>query len=92
MKQYDDIDSLETDLKVKDGFLQKIVKARNNLQEEIVQLKNKNSILLKQNDELQEMVEQLDEDTGTGKELLKNCQERERKLNSEFEESKKKVN
>ena len=71
MKQYDDIDSLETDLKDKDGFLQEIVKARNNLQEEIVQLKNKNSNLMKQNDELQEKVEQLDEDTDTGIELLK---------------------
>ena len=89
-KLYDDIDSLETDIKDKDKFVQTVVKARNALQEEVSNLKKKNSDLLKENCDLSEKVDQLDEDTDTGLELLKNAHERERKLNEAFEEYKKK--
>ena len=51
-KLYDDIDNLETDFKDKEDFLQKIVKARNNLQEDVFQLRKKNSDLVKENNKL----------------------------------------
>ena len=41
-KLYDNIDSLEDDLKERDQFVQKVVKQRNNYQEEISLLKKKN--------------------------------------------------
>jgi hypothetical protein len=34
-KQYDDIDSLETDIKDKDAFVQTLVKSRNDFQNEV---------------------------------------------------------
>ena len=39
-KQYDDIDTLENDIKDKDAFVQTLVKARNDYQKEVVLLKN----------------------------------------------------
>ena len=85
-KQYDDIDSLETDIKDKDTFLQTVVKARNALQSDVSNLKKKNDDLKKENDDLSEKVEQLDEDTETGLMMIRNAHERERKLKNEVEE------
>ena len=76
-KQYDDIDSLETDIKDKDTFLQTVVKARNALQSDVSNLKKKNDDLTKENDDLSEKVEQLDEDTETGLMMIRNAHERE---------------
>jgi chromosome segregation ATPase len=87
-KQYDDIDTLENDIKDKDAFVQTLVKARNDYQKEVVLLKKKNSEITKENNNLLEKVDQLDEDTDIGLNLLKNCQERERKLKKELEEYK----
>ena len=44
-KLYADNDSLEADMKERDKFLQKVVKARNDYQQEIAHLKKKNSDL-----------------------------------------------
>jgi hypothetical protein len=59
------------------------MKARNDYQNEVVILKKKNSDIIKENNDLLEKVDQLDEDTDIGLNLLKNCQERERKLKKE---------
>jgi chromosome segregation ATPase len=88
-KLYADIESLEDDFKEKENFVQTVVRARNSFQEEVANMKKKNNYLMKENNELSEKVEQLDEDTDTGVELLKNAQERERKLTNSFEEYKK---
>ena len=85
-KLYDDIDSLETDIKDKDTFLQTVVKARNALQNDIFNFKKKNAGLTKENDDLTEKVEQLDEDTDDGIKMLRNAHERERVLNKEVKE------
>jgi chromosome segregation ATPase len=87
---YSDIDSLETDIKDKDTFVQAVVKARNALQEDVAKLTKKNRDLIRENNDLTEKVDQLDEDTDTGLEFLKNAHERERKLNVAVEEYKKK--
>ena len=90
-QQYDDMDSLEKDIRDKDAFAQTTVKARNDLQKEIVLLQRDNKTLLEENNKLLEKVDQLDEDTDTGLQLLRNAHERERKLINEVEEFKKKV-
>ena len=87
-KQYDDIDTLETDIKDKDAFVQTLVKARNDYQNEVITLKKKNSDIIKENDDLLEKVDQLDEDTDIGLNLLKNCQKRENNLKKELKEYK----
>ena len=91
-KQYDDIDALETDIKDKEAFVQTVVKARNNYQSEVALLKKKNGDLIKENNGLLEKVDQLDEDTDTGINLLRNAHERESKLNKELEVCKVKSN
>jgi hypothetical protein len=83
-KLYDDIDGLESDLKDKDVFLQTVVKARNAYQNEVANLKKKNLELIKENNDLLEKNEQLDEDAETGLSMVKNAHERERKLNTEL--------
>jgi hypothetical protein len=50
--------------------------------------KKKNTDVIKENNDLLKKVDQLDEDTDIGLNLLKNCQERERKLKKELEEYK----
>ena len=65
-KLYDDIDGLESDIKDKDDFLQTVIKARNACQSEIAVLKKKNSQLIKENNDLLEKKDQLDEDAETG--------------------------
>ena len=87
-KLYNEIDSLEDDLKDKDAFLQKVVKARNNLQEDNEKLKKRNVELVKDITDLSEKVDQLDEDTDTGVELLRNANERERKVILELDKYK----
>ena len=47
-KQDDEIDSLETDIKDKDAFVQKIRKARNALESELSLLQKKNHDLIKE--------------------------------------------
>jgi chromosome segregation ATPase len=84
-KQYDDIDTLEMDIKDRDAFVQTLVKARNDYQSEVALLKKKNGDLIKENNDLLEKVDQLDEDTDTGMNLLRNSHERESKLNKELE-------
>ena len=88
-KLYGEIDCLESDIKDKEGFLQKVVKARNGFQEEVAVLKKKISGLVKENNDLSDKVEQLDEDTDTGVELLRNANAREMKLSDLVEEYKK---
>ena len=83
-KMYDDIDSLESDIKEKDNFLQTVVKTRNACQSEIAILKKKNSELIKENNDLLEKNEQLDEDAETGLTFVRNVHERERKVNTEL--------
>ena len=51
-KLYDDIGSLESDIKDNDDFLQKVVKARNGLQNEVSDLKKKNRDLVEENNEV----------------------------------------
>ena len=85
-KLYDDIDGLEGDIKDKDDFVQKIVKARNALQSEVAGLKKKNLVMIKENEELSAKNEQLDEDAETGLMMVRNAHERERKLKNEIEE------
>jgi FtsZ-binding cell division protein ZapB len=81
---YDDIDSLESDINEKDTFLQTVVKTRNACQSEIAILKKKNSELIKENNNLHEKNEQLDEDAETGLTFVRNAHERERKVNTEL--------
>ena len=90
-KLYDDIDSVESDLKERDDFVHKVVKARNDFQKEVEILKKKNSELMKDNDDLIEKNDQLDEDTEDGIKMLRNAHERERKLKNELDEFKEKV-
>lgn len=90
-KLYGEIDSLEDDLKDRDDFSQKIIRQRNQLQEEVSFLKKKNSELQNENDELVEKVNQLDEDTDAGVEMLQMAHERERKNKIELKELKDKV-
>jgi hypothetical protein len=85
-KLYDDIDGLEGDIKDKDDFVQKIVKARNALQSEVAGWKKKNLVIIKENEELSTKNEQLDEDAETGLMMVRNAHERERKLKNEIEE------
>ena len=87
-KQDDEIDSLETDIKDKDAFVQKIRKARNALESELSLLQIKNHDLIKENDDLLEKVDQLDQDTDDGIKMLRNAHERQRKLNKEVDELK----
>ena len=87
-KLYDDIESCEDDLKDKDNFLQKVIKKRNEYESEMVNLKKKLSMLNKEKDELLVKVDQLDEDTDTGVEMLKMAHERERKYKKEVQEYK----
>ena len=86
MKQYDDIDSLENDVKEKDDFVQTIVRARNTYQQEASDLKKKNIELIKDNNDLMEKNVQLDEDAEDGMKMLRNAHARERKLSSEMDE------
>ena len=65
-KLYDDIYSLESDIKDKDDFLQKVVKARNARPSEVSALKQRNNDLLEVTNDLQEKNYQLDEDTDRG--------------------------
>ena len=88
-KLYDEIDSLESDMRDKDDFLQKVVKARNAHQNEVSELKKKNRDLVEENNELLAKNDQLDEDAETGLMMVKSAHERERKLNKEIEEHKK---
>ena len=88
-KLYDDIYSLESDIKDKDDFLQKVIKARNALQTDVSVLKQKNKDLTDENNDLQEKNDQLDEDAEDGLAMLRNAHERERKLNKEVEDYKK---
>ena len=60
------IDTHKEDIKDKDTFAQTAVKAKNDLQKELVLLKNKNNKLNKENIDLLERVKQLDEDTDDG--------------------------
>ena len=87
-KLYDDIHSIENDIKEKDVFIHKIVKARNDYQKEVEVLKKKNSALLKENNDLLEKNDQLDEDAEDGMKMLKNAHERERKLTKESDKCK----
>ena len=64
-KLYSDIDGFEDDIKDKEDFLQKVIKARNNLQEDNSNLKKRNIDLVRDNNSLSEKVAQLDEDTDT---------------------------
>ena len=79
-KQYEEIDSLESDITDKEKFLQKVVQARNKFQEDVANLEKKIFHLAKEKVDLLDKIEQLGEDTDTGVELLKNAQEREYKL------------
>ena len=90
-KLYDDIDGLESDIKEKDDFLQKVVKARNFLQNEVADLKKKNRVLQEDKNELVEKNEQLDEDAETGLMMVRKAHERERNLTKEVEEYKRNV-
>ena len=90
-KLYDDIYSLEDDLKDKDTFAQNVTRQRNQSQEEVSVLKKKNTELTKENDDLIEKVNQLDEDTDAGVEMLQMAHERERKTKVELKELKDKV-
>ena len=87
-KLYDDIYTLESDLKEKDGFVQHVVKGRNDFQKEVEVLKKKNSALMRENNDLLEKNEQLDEDAETGLQFVRNAQDRERKVFSELNECK----
>ena len=69
-KLYDDVDSLETDIKDKEDFVQTLVNNKNALQEDVAHLKKKNKKLTKENDVLLEKVKQLDEDTDDGIKML----------------------
>ena len=84
-KLYADIDTLEADLKERNEFLQKVVKSRNDFQQEIVHVKNKNSDLIKENDDLIEKVNQLEEDTEDGLEMYEMVRAREVNLKKELE-------
>ena len=59
-KQYEEIDSLESDITDKENFLQKVVQARNKLQEDVANLEKKNVHLAKENVNLLDKIEQLD--------------------------------
>ena len=88
-KLYDDVDTLQNDIKDKDDFVQHVVKARNSLQAEMSSLEKKNTDLMDKNFELSQKIDQLDEDTDTGVQLLKDAHERERKLEKDIEEYRK---
>ena len=70
-KLYDDLDTLENDIKDKDDFVQHVVIARNSLQAEMSSLEKKNTGLMDKNFELSQKIDQLDEDTDTGVQLLR---------------------
>ena len=90
-KLYDDIDGLEDDIRDKDTYTQKVVKARNANESEVALLKKKHSALIKENCDLLEQVKQLDEDTDAGVEMLQMAHERERKFKKEVDEYKENV-
>ena len=78
-------------MKDKDTFAQNVTRQRNQSQEEVSVLKKKNTELTKENDDLIEKVNQLDEDTDAGVEMLQMAHERERKTKVELKELKDKV-
>ena len=80
IKLYEEINSVDNDLKSKGTFAQREVRQRNQLQEEMSSLKKKNHDLVKENYQLIEKVDQLEEDTEAGVEMLGMAHERERKL------------
>ena len=90
-KLYDEIYSLEDELKDKDTFAQKVIRQKNQSREEVALLKTKNTELTKENDELTDKVNQLDEDTDAGVEMFQMAHERERKTTVELKELKDKV-
>jgi hypothetical protein len=73
---YDEIYSLEDDLKEKDNFAQKVIRQRNQSQDELSLLKNNNIELTKENDELMERVTKFDEYTDAGVEMLQMAHEK----------------
>ena len=73
-----------------DEFAQKVVQQKNSYHAEISFLKKKILEITKKNEELEQKVEQLDEDTNDGEMMLQNSHERERKLQIELDETKKK--
>ena len=58
-KLYDDVDTLENDIKDKEDFVQHVVKARNSLQAEISSLEKKNTGLMDKNFELSLKIDEL---------------------------------
>ena len=85
-RQFEEIYSLENDIREKETFVQKIVKARNNFQEESALLKVKNLKLLKDLDDLTEKADQFEEDAVDGVEMVRRAHERERKSESKLNE------
>ena len=63
-KLYDDIGSLEEDIKEKESFVQKLKKGRNDFQHATVVLKKKNAELFKEIDVLVEKNERFETDAG----------------------------
>ena len=59
-KLYKDIDDLENDIRGKDEFAEKMVKARNDCQKEIRFLKKKNTELMQENDDIVKNAQQLE--------------------------------
>ena len=78
-------------MKEKDTFAQKVLRQRNQSQEEVALLKTTNTELTKENDDLTEKENQLGEDTDAGVEMLQMAHERERKTKVELKELKDKV-
>ena len=89
-KYRDEIYALEDDIRDKDEFAQKVVRQKNSYHAEISVLKKNVLDLTKKNEELEQKVEQLDEDADDGVMMLRNSHERERKLQEELDETKKK--
>ena len=87
-KLYDEIDSVENDLKERDEFLQQVIKARNNFKSEAKHLKKRNDELVKENDSLIEksvIDEKSIEDLEKTKSELKVCQNKLKVIEEEFD-------
>ena len=84
-----EIASLEDDLKERDDFLQTVVKARNDLKKEVRVLKEKNSNLIKENDEFASKVRHIEtkseSDLEKTKAELKECKDKLKLIEEEFD-------
>ena len=88
-KLYDEIYSLEDDIKEKDAFAERVVRQRNYYKIEVGVFNKKVNELQNENESLIEKVKQLEEDTDAGVQMLRMSHARENKLKNNLAEVEK---